>query len=105
MKNSEMKTIIRHIDRLTHKLNVKGRRRDAGPKAEQQIYVAADKIDQIVNSLCKTLEHNDVDMDEFETALKESQDSFSKQANFRLNSIFKKRAREYSKAGKWYRVI
>lgn len=29
MKNSEMKTIIRHIDRLTRNLNVKGRRRDA----------------------------------------------------------------------------
>lgn len=29
MKNSEMKTIIRHIDRLTRKLNVKARRRDA----------------------------------------------------------------------------
>ena len=29
MKKSEMKTIIRHIDRLTRKLNVKGRRRDA----------------------------------------------------------------------------
>lgn len=29
MKNSEMKTIIRHIDRLTRNLNVKARRRDA----------------------------------------------------------------------------
>lgn len=29
MKNSEMKTIIRHIDRLTRSLNVKARRRDA----------------------------------------------------------------------------
>ena len=100
MKNSEMKTIIRHIDRLTRKLDVKARRRDAGPKAEYEIYKAADKIDQIVNSLCKTLEHGDVDIDEFEMALKESQDSFSKQANFRLNSIFKRRANEYIKARK-----
>lgn len=97
MKKSEMKTIIRHIDRLTRNLNVKGRRRDAGPKAERQIYVAADKIDQIVNSLCKTLEHDDVDMDEFEMALKESEDSFSKSANYRLNSIYKKREREFEK--------
>lgn len=29
MKNSEMKTIIRHIDRLTRNLNIKARRRDA----------------------------------------------------------------------------
>lgn len=29
MKNSEMKTIIRHIDRLTRNLNARGRRRDA----------------------------------------------------------------------------
>lgn len=29
MKRSEMKTIIRHIDRLTRNLNVKARRRDA----------------------------------------------------------------------------
>ena len=39
MKNSEMKTIIRHIDRLTRKLNVKARRRDAGPEEEMQRHV------------------------------------------------------------------
>ena len=97
MKNSEMKTIIRHIDRLTRNLNARGRRRDAGPKAEYEIYRAADKIDQIVNSLCKTLEHDDVDIDDFYMAIKESEDSFSKSANYRLNSIYKKREREFEK--------
>lgn len=36
MKNSEMKTIIRHIDRLTRNLNVKGRRRDAAEDDQQR---------------------------------------------------------------------
>lgn len=35
MKNSEMKTIIRHIDRLTRKLNVKGRRIDANTMSDE----------------------------------------------------------------------
>lgn len=38
MKNSEMKTIIRHIDRLTRKLNARGRRRYAdGPDQQQKL--------------------------------------------------------------------
>ena len=36
MKNSEMKTIIRHIDRLTRNLNARGRRRYADAPDEQQ---------------------------------------------------------------------
>lgn len=36
MKNSEMKTIIRHIDRLTRNLNTRGRRRYADGPDEQQ---------------------------------------------------------------------
>lgn len=39
MKNSEMKTIIRHIDRLTRNLNAKRRRRDAGSEEEMQRHV------------------------------------------------------------------
>lgn len=38
MKNSEMKTIIRHIDRLTRNLNARGRRRHAdGPDQQQKL--------------------------------------------------------------------
>ena len=36
MKNSEIKTIIRHIDRLTRNLNARGRRRYADAQDEQQ---------------------------------------------------------------------
>lgn len=36
MKNSEMKTIIRHIDRLTRNLNARGRRRDAISEEERK---------------------------------------------------------------------
>ena len=36
MKNSEMKTIIRHIDHLTRKLNARGRRRYADAPDQQQ---------------------------------------------------------------------
>lgn len=36
MKKSEMKTIIRHIDRLTRKLNARGRRRDAADENQQR---------------------------------------------------------------------
>ena len=36
MKNSEMKMIIRHIDRLTRNLNARGRRRDFDAVDEQQ---------------------------------------------------------------------
>lgn len=36
MKNSELKTIIRHIDRLTRNLNARGRRRYADAPDEQQ---------------------------------------------------------------------
>lgn len=97
MKNSEMKTIIRHIDRLTRKLNVKGRRRDAGLKVEVAIYRAADEIDDIVDTLCKTLEYDDMNIDKVYMAIRESKDSFSRSANYRLNSIFKKRKIEYEK--------
>lgn len=49
MKNSEMKTIIRHIDRLTRKLNVRGRRRDASNDgAREQI----DNIKATINGRC-----------------------------------------------------
>lgn len=36
MKNSELKTIIRHIDRLTRNLNARGRRRDAADDNQQR---------------------------------------------------------------------
>lgn len=36
MKNSEIKKIIRHIDRLTRSLNARGRRRDAADSDEQR---------------------------------------------------------------------
>lgn len=36
MKNSEMKTIIRHIDRLTRNLNARGRRRDAANDSSRE---------------------------------------------------------------------
>lgn len=39
MKKSEIKTIVRHIDRLTRTLNVKGRRRDAVSEEEMQQHV------------------------------------------------------------------
>ena len=49
MKNSEMKTIIRHIDRLARNLNVKGRRRDAvDDRAREQI----DNIKATIKSRC-----------------------------------------------------
>ena len=95
MKNSEMKTIIRHIDRLTRNLNVKGRRRDAGSeKVKNAIYATANKIDGLVNELCKTLKYEDIyDYREVSLAIKACENSFPKQAYNRLNSLFEIRER------------
>ena len=99
MKNSEMKTIIRHIDRLTRNLNAKGRRRDAGSeKVKNAIYATADKIRELVNDLCNTLKYDDIyDYREVSLAIKACENSFPKQSYNKLNSIFEIRERAFKK--------
>lgn len=56
------------------------------------LYRAADSIRQIVNDLCKTLAYSDINnYSDVDMALSICQNSFSKEANDRFNSIFEKR--------------
>lgn len=56
------------------------------------LYRAADSIRQIVNDLCKTLAYSDItSYSDVDMALSICQNSFSKEANDRFNSIFEKR--------------
>lgn len=53
MKNREMKTIIRHIDRLTRNLNARGRRRDASNDLSRE---QIDNIKATIKSRCALIE-------------------------------------------------
>ena len=56
------------------------------------IYRAANSIKQIVNDLCKTLAYSDItNYSDVDMALSICQNSFSKEASDRFNSIFEKR--------------
>ena len=58
------------------------------------IYRAADSIKQIVNDLCKTLAYSDItNYSDVDVALSICENSFSKEANDRFNSIFERRKR------------
>ena len=64
MKNSEMKTIIRHIDRLTRNLNARGRRRYADnalelDKARSNVRHENALIDRIGSSIVFNSQMND----------------------------------------------
>ena len=60
------------------------------------IYRAADSIKQIVNDLCKTLAYSDItNCSDVDMALSICQNSFSKEANDRFNSILKKERMTY----------
>ena len=62
MKNSEMKTIIRHIDRLTRNLNARGRRRyadNALDKARGDVRHENALIDRIGSSIVFNSQMND----------------------------------------------
>ena len=58
------------------------------------IYATANKFNELVNELCKTLAYGDIsNYSEVYVAIQACEDSFPKQAYNRLNSIFEHRER------------
>lgn len=58
------------------------------------IYDTADKLNDLVNELCKTLAYSDIsNYSKVYVAIQACEDSFPKQAYNRLNSIFGRRER------------
>ena len=58
------------------------------------IYATANKLNALVNELCKTLAYSDIsNYSEVYVAIQACEDSFPKQAHNRLNSIFERRER------------
>ena len=60
MKNSEMKTIIRHIDRLTRNLNARGRRRDAVSEEEKQRHVVERQREKKLNAAVSGMKQSSI---------------------------------------------
>ena len=56
------------------------------------VYTTAHKVHQLVNDLCKTLAYSDItNYSDVDMALSICENSFSKEANDRFNSIFERR--------------
>ena len=65
-------------------------------EVEDAIYATADKINELVNELCKTLAHGDIShYGKVNLAIKVCEDSFPKQAYNRLNCLFEVRERAF----------
>ena len=70
-------------------MNSKSVKNDVTDPVATAIYRAADSIKQIVNDLCKTLAYSDIiNYSDVDMALSICENSFSKEANDRFNSIF-----------------
>lgn len=87
--NKKLESRIARLERMMNRKSVKNEATDPVATA---IYRAADSIKQIVNDLCKTLAYSDItNYNDVDMALSICQNSFSKEANDRFNSIFEKR--------------
>ena len=86
------RTLEQRIVRLERMMNRKSAKNEAADPVANAVYRAADSIRQIVNDLCKTLAYSDItNYSDVNMALKVCENTFSKEANDRFNSIFEDR--------------
>lgn len=87
--DKKLEARIARLERMMSRRSVKN---EATDEVANAVYRAADSIRQIVNDLCKTLAYNDIsNYRDVDMALKVCENSFSKEANDRFNSIFEDR--------------
>jgi hypothetical protein len=80
------------IARLERMMNRKSVKNEAADEVANAVYRAADSIRQIVNDLCKTLAYSDIaNYHDVNMALSVCENTFSREANDRFNSIFEDR--------------
>lgn len=86
------KKLEARIARLERMMNRKSTKNEAADPVANAVYRAADSIRQIVNDLCKTLAYSDIaNYHDVNMALSVCENTFSKEANDRFNSIFEDR--------------
>lgn len=86
------KKLEARIARLERMMNRKSVKNEAADQVANAVYRAADNIRQIVNDLCKTLAYSDItNYHDINMALSVCEDTFSKEANYRFNSILEDR--------------
>ena len=87
--DKKLEARIARLERMVNRKSVKNE--EADPVASA-VYRAADSIRQIVNDLCKTLAYSNItNYRDVNMALQLCENSFSKEANDRFNSIFEDR--------------
>ena len=88
------KKLESRVARLERMMNSKSVKNEATDQVATAIYRAADSIKQIVSDLCNTLAYSDItNYSDIDMALSICENSFSKEANDRFNSIFERRNR------------
>lgn len=86
------KKLEARITRLEKMMNRKSVKNEAADPVATAVYRAVDSIRQVVNDLCKTLAYSDItNYRDVNMALKICENSFSKEAYDRLDSIFEDR--------------
>lgn len=86
------KKLEARIARLEKLLSNKSIKNEASDEVANAIYRAVDNIRQIVNNLCKTLAYSNIsNYRDINMALQICENSFSKEAFDRLESIFEDR--------------
>lgn len=86
------KKLESRIARLERMINRKSVKNEAVDEVANAVYRASDSIRQIVNDLCKTLAYSNItNYRDVDMALKVCENSFTKEANDRFNSIFEDR--------------
>lgn len=87
------KKLEQRIARLERMINRKSVKNEAAEDpVATAVYNAADSIRQIVNDLCKTIAYSDIaDYGKVNMALKICENTFSREANDRFDSIFEDR--------------
>lgn len=86
------KKLEARISRLERMVNRKSIKNEAADPVANAVYRAADSIRQIVNDLCKTLAYDNItNYRDVDMALEVCENTFSKDANDRFESIFEGR--------------
>lgn len=86
------KKLEARISRLERMVNSKSIKNEAADPVANAVYRAADSIRQIVNDLCKTIAYSNItNYNDVNMALTVCENTFSKDANDRFESIFEGR--------------
>ena len=87
--DKKLEARIRRLERMVNRKSIKN---EAADPVANAVYRAADSIRQIVNDLCKTIAYSNItNYNDVNMALTVCENTFSKEANERFNSIFEDR--------------